>query len=106
MSDLGKYGLAMAMALCCPGAAFATIACSATASDGIAEAIPMFDRPNANANPLREIPVDDLVVYPQEDLAPQQVEGWAWVRHDPKQSDIWQSGDYGWLRTIHLTDCG
>ena len=62
--------------------------------------------PDDGAEILRAVPVNDLVLYPQQELAPEQVEGWAWVRHDPEQENIWQGGDRGWMQLVYMTTCG
>jgi len=83
----------------------ASVACSVLAADGDQTA-KLYVTPSLEAPLLREVPLDDLVLYPHADLAPTQAAGWAWVRHDLTQRDIWQSGDYGWVPEDLLADCG
>ena len=83
----------------------ASVACSVLATDG-EKAAKLYLTPALESPLLREVPMGDLVLYPQADLAPSQADGWAWVRHDPSQKDIWQSGDFGWIPEDRLTDCG
>ena len=82
----------------------ATIACTVVSGDGAAVAL--LAEPGAVADKIRDIPVGDLVVYPQEDLAPDKVAGWVWVQHDETQTAIWQTGAFGWLRAENIQDCG
>lgn len=84
----------------------ATVACSAVALDAKSAGIPLFAAPSETAATLGQVPTGDLLLYPDPALAPNEAEGWAWVRHDPTQEDIWQSGQYGWVRTGNLADCG
>lgn len=85
--------------------ALATVACSVVPEVG-AEAVPMYSAPEMTSDIVRAVPIGDLVLYPQAELAPEQAVGWAWVRHDPTQDDIWQSGDYGWIPEEQLDLCG
>lgn len=102
----GKVTLSVFLALALGGVeAQASVACSVLVADG-AQAAKLYEAPSLEAPLLREVPLDDLVVFPQADLAPTQAAGWAWVRHDPTQQDIWQSGDYGWVPEDLLADCG
>jgi len=66
----------------------------------------LYSDPDDTSKVLRKIPLGDLVLYPQEDLAPTQAEGWVWVRHDLHQEAIWQSGIYGWVLVENISDCG
>lgn len=85
--------------------AAATVACTVVAD---ADQLMVQLRSDAaeTADAIRDIPVGDLVVYPQEPLAPKQVEGWVWVRHDAAQTVIWQTGEFGWLRILNIANCG
>lgn len=87
-------------------AAQATEACAVIAVSADATGVSLYAIPDDTSEIIRDVPLDDLVLYPNEDLAPGQYEGWVWVRHDATQEDIWQCGEYGWMRLEHLTDCG
>ncbi|MGR3616253.1 MAG: hypothetical protein ACU0BB_09440 [Paracoccaceae bacterium] len=86
--------------------AMATVACTATAKDPGTQSIPLYALPDAASDVIRNVPVGDLMLYPQQELAPQQSEDWIWVRHDISQEDIWQGGEFGWVRPDNLTICG
>ncbi|AVX04982.1 hypothetical protein MXMO3_02470 [Maritalea myrionectae] len=92
--------------LAMPSAAHATEACAITSNIEGATGVTLYAAPDDTSQVIREIPLDDLVLYPNEELAPAQHEGWVWVRHDTTQEDIWQCGEYGWVRIENLTDCG
>lgn len=70
------------------------------------QSIPLYALPDAASDVIRNVPVGDLMLYPQQELAPQQSEDWIWVRHDISQEDIWQGGEFGWVRPDNLTICG
>ena len=102
----GKVALFGVFALALGGVeAQASVACSVLAADED-QVAKLYEAPSLEAPLLREVPLDDLVLLPQADLAPIQAAGWVWVRHDPTQQDIWQSGDYGWVPEGLLADCG
>ncbi|MEQ9693431.1 hypothetical protein [Shimia sp. SDUM112013] len=84
----------------------ASVACTVLNNSVTETTVTLYAAPDAAAAPLRQVPSGDLVLYPQADLAPKQAAGWAWVRHDKTQRDIWQSGLYGWMPLENLTDCG
>jgi hypothetical protein len=87
-------------------AAQATIACSVVSDEAEVESVNLYSDPDPTSGIVREIPVDDLVMYPESTLAPKQTEGWVWVRHDSTQEDIWQCGVYGWIKIENISDCG
>lgn len=87
-------------------AAHATIGCSAVSNVAGAAGVNLYHGPDDASGIMREIPLGDIVQYPQADLAPTQAEGWVWVRHDITQEVIWQSGIYGWMRIENISDCG
>lgn len=80
--------------------ALATVGCSVSAG------AKLYSDPDNTSKILREIPPSDLVLYPDEDLAPAKANGWVWVRHDLTQEAIWQSGIYGWMMVENISDCG
>ncbi|UOA26683.1 hypothetical protein [Pseudosulfitobacter sp. DSM 107133] len=84
----------------------ASIGCSVVSGDKGAQSVSMYANPEDTAQNLHDIPLGDIVLYPQADLAPAKADGWVWVRHDINQTDIWQSGTYGWLKAENITDCG
>ncbi len=84
----------------------ATIACSVLNNEAGSDNVALFSSPDTASEILREIPVGDLVFYPDVSLAPARVDGWAWVRHDMSQTAIWQNGEYGWVAARNLSDCG
>lgn len=95
-------GLFFAMA----SAAQATVGCSVISDVAGVEYVDLYSEPDDSAAITREIPLGDLVLYPADDLAPQELEGWVWVRHDATQESIWQSGEYGWMKSENISDCG
>lgn len=98
--------LSLAVFLATASTAQATVACSVVSDTDDTNPIGLFSDPDPTAPRLREIPLGDLVEYPQEELAPTQAEGWAWVRHDITQDVIWQTGLFGWIQTSNIADCG
>lgn len=84
----------------------ATIACSIVSHAQNKTSVSLFLEPDGTSVAIREVPVGDLVVYPQEELAPAQAEGWVWVRHDMTQETIWQTGMFGWVRSENIANCG
>ena len=84
----------------------ATIACTVSSTAKNAKGAGLLEAPDETALILRWIPSGDLVFFPDQSLAPINTEGWAWVRHDETQTDIWQSGEFGWIDADNLTDCG
>lgn len=90
--------------------AFATVGCSVSSASASTSAtlksVKLYSSPEDGSKVIREIPVGDIVLYPGEDLAPSQADGWAWVRHDFGQLDIWQSGKFGWMAVENISDCG
>ena len=90
-----SYVLSIAVFLAMTSSAQATVACSVLASAGGVESARLYSDPDAASEILRDIPLDDLVLYPDVERAPQQIEGWVWVRHDITQEAIWQAGLYG-----------
>ena len=84
----------------------ATIACTVSSTTKNGKGAGLFETPDEAAFILRLIPEGDLVFFPDQSLAPINTEGWAWVRHDETQTDIWQSGEVGWIDADNLTDCG
>lgn len=90
--------------MACP--AVATVGCSATSNEATVKTVKLFSDPNDTADVLREIPLGDIVMLPDEGLAPSNREGWVWVRHDISQQAIWQSGVYGWVMAETISDCG
>lgn len=87
-------------------AAQATVACAVVSSVSGARGADMVSEPGEGSDVIREIPLGDLVLFPQQDLSPTEAEGWVWVQHDITQEDIWQSGIFGWMREENLSDCG
>ncbi|KEJ95670.1 hypothetical protein SAMN05444149_105222 [Pseudosulfitobacter pseudonitzschiae] len=86
--------------------ALASEACEVVATVAGAASVPLHAEPDESSDLLYLVPVGDIVLYPQQDMAPAQSESWLWVRHDRTQRDIWQSGIAGWLRVENVTDCG
>tara|TARA_R110000764_G_scaffold11553_2_gene34607 strand:- start:538 stop:858 length:321 start_codon:yes stop_codon:yes gene_type:complete len=86
--------------------ALASEACEVVATVAGAASVPLHAEPDQSSDLLHVVPVGDIVLYPQQDLAPARSESWLWVRHDSTQRDIWQSGIAGWLRVENVTDCG
>lgn len=86
--------------------AFATVGCTVTSPTDQTAPAALYSKPQSTAPILRTISPGDIVFLPQADLAPAQKDGWAWVRHDATQQDIWQSGIYGWLPATALSECG
>ena len=84
----------------------ATVACSVVSDAENITSVSLFSEPDDASTRLRDMPLGDLVEYPQEELAPTQAEGWAWVRHDITQDVIWQTGMFGWIRIENIADCG
>lgn len=84
----------------------ATIGCAVTSNAAGTENANLYFEPDDASGITREIPLGDLVQYPQQDLAPAQADGWVWVRHDITQEILWQSGIYGWMRVENISDCG
>ncbi|MDP2517535.1 hypothetical protein [Shimia thalassica] len=91
---------AMCLMVFCTGAAHAALACS------VMKDAALYELPTEQSAIIRIVPAQDLVQFPQQDLAPEQVEDWYWVKHDPTQEDIWQGGDPGWMQIAILNDCG
>lgn len=87
-------------------AAHATIGCAVVSSQADADSVNLHSDPDDSSEILRKIPLDDIVLYPQSELAPAQADGWVWVRHDINQDAIWQKGIYGWLSVENISDCG
>ena len=90
--------------LCISSPTFATVGCSASSSQS--ESVTLYSGPGETGTIIREIPLGDIVLLPDEDLAPAQADGWVWVRHDETQDAIWQSGVFGWLKAEAISDCG
>lgn len=87
-------------------AAQATIGCQVVALDAKDASARLYQRPDDGSEVLRRVTLGDIVFYPDDSLAPDRVQGWAWVRHDISQEDIWQSGIYGWMRVETIDTCG
>ena len=84
----------------------ATVGCTVVSDQAGAESANLYTAPDETSEIVREVPTGDIVEYPDEDLAPAQAEGWAWVRHDATQETIWQTGDFGWMRIENISECG
>lgn len=97
-----SIGILLAMA----SAAQATVGCAVVSDEVEAKSVKLYEAPDDGSAPLREVPLGDLVLYPDTELAPMQAQGWVWVRHDITQQAIWQSGIYGWMRVENIADCG
>lgn len=87
-------------------AAWATFGCEIVSGEKGATVVSLLEAPDLTSKPVSEVPLGDIVRYFNQELAPKQVEGWAWVRHDPEQMTFWQTGPFGWLREENLADCG
>ena len=87
-----------------PTAGHATFACTVVAVEGETGPVWLYSEPDKSSEQIRELPVGDLVNYPNTDF--EQKEGWVFVRHDPSQEDIWQGGDPGWVPRANVTTCG
>lgn len=98
--------LLLASLLALSSGANATVACSVVSEKEGKSDVALYALPDGASEILHLVPVGDLVVYPQSDLAPSQAEGWAWIRYDPTQEDIWHSGTEGWMIETTLADCG
>jgi len=86
--------------------ALATVGCSVSSEAIASKSVSLYSDPVDTSKVIREIPLGDIVLYPQADLAPAQADGWVWVRHDISQEEIWQSGVYGWVMVENISDCG
>ncbi len=84
----------------------ATVGCEIVTGDKGSISVPLFQHPDETSDILGMIPIGDIVRWPDSDFAPTQAEGWTWVRHDPTQENIWQSGPHGWVRSETLANCG
>lgn len=105
--NLGSFcSASISIFLCMASPAFATVGCSVSSASATLESVKLYSSPEDGSEVIREIPVGDIVLYPSEDLAPAQADGWAWVRHDFGQLDIWQSGKFGWMAVENISDCG
>jgi hypothetical protein len=86
--------------------AHATVGCTIVSQTVGATTAPLFQDPDETSDILRDIPLGDIVRYPDSDFAPSQAEGWLWVRHDITQESIWQSGIFGWTKEENTSICG
>ena len=100
------YIASIAVLLTTTFAAHATVGCTVISGEKGAAGVSLFAKPSDKAEVLHEIPLGDIVRWPDEDFAPTQAEGWAWVMHDITQETIWQNGTPGWLRVENMTLCG
>lgn len=100
------FATVVGLFLALTSAAHATIACSAIAVETSAKSARLYFEPDETSPVMRDVPLNDLVMYPDTDLAPTQAEGWAWVRHDISQADVWQDGLYGWMKLEDMSECG
>ena len=87
--------------------AHATVGCTVMSNKAGAETVNLYLQPDDTSGVLSEIPLDDIVLYPVQELAPEHADNWVWVRYDSTQEDIWNSGIYGWMRPEDISDfCG
>ncbi len=84
----------------------ATVGCTIVSQIVGATTASLYQDPDDTSQILREIPLGDIVRYPDTDFAPSQAESWLWVRHDITQESIWQSGIYGWIKEENASICG
>ena len=100
------FALTGILFLAITSAAHASVACSAIPSADGTDRIYLYYDPSDISEIMREISQDDLVLYPDAEMAPKQVEGWVWMRYDDTQEDIWQGGVFGWVKVENIADCG
>ena len=98
--------LALGIMVTAASPAGATVGCSVVSALAGASVVPLFAAPDATSQVLEDVPTGSIVFYPQDDLAPERLEGWVWVRYDATQEAIWQSGVYGWMTAESIADCG
>lgn len=104
---LGYFHIAsIGICLCLASPAFATVGCSVLSTTIGQDSVTLYSDPDDMSIVVREIPVGDLVLYPEADLAPAKADGWVWVRHDLTQLEIWQSGEFGWMKIENISECG
>ncbi len=85
----------------------ATVGCTVIANTVEIKSANLYHAPNETSEIIREIPQGDIVLYPDQELAPMQTDDWIWVRHDITQKDIWTSGTYGWMKPENISEyCG
>ncbi|WP_085907521.1 hypothetical protein [Kiloniella majae] len=102
-----RFAASISIFLAITSPAHATVGCTVTSSTAEAEIANLYHAPNETSEIIREIPQGDIVLYPAQELAPMQVDDWAWVRHDITQEDIWTSGIYGWMKSENISEhCG
>lgn len=106
MGQSPRYATIVLIYFAVTSAAHATVACKVISSTAGAKNANLYSDPDDVSEIIREIPLGDLVRYPDDDLAPIHADGWIWVRHDITQENIWQSGIYGWMKPENTTDCG
>ncbi len=99
-------GAIIGACLCMTSPLFATVGCSVSSGSTGSENVKLYSEPDGASKVLRKIPLGDIVLYPEEEEAPAQAEGWIWIRHDLHQEGIWQSGIFGWVLVENLSDCG
>lgn len=102
-----RYTASVSIFLAMTSAAHATVGCTITSRVAGIENVNLYYDPNDASEVKREIPLGDIVQYPAQDLAPVQADDWVWVRYDPTQEIIWNSGIYGSMRPENISDfCG
>ncbi|WP_120497942.1 SH3 domain-containing protein [Kiloniella sp. EL199] len=101
------FAVSMSIFLATTSQAQATVGCTVIANTTEAENANLYLAPNETSEIIREIPQGDIVLYPDQELAPEQTDNWIWVRHDMTQKDIWTNGIYGWMKTENISEyCG
>ena len=84
----------------------ATTGCDIIASETAEGGAPLYPEPDAATQPLRVIPLGDIVHWPQEELAPGKADCWEWVGHTAHQRSLGGDATYGWVRADRLGICG
>jgi hypothetical protein len=106
MKRMVFYAALVGAVLAVTSTAHATVGCTVVSDEEGAVSVNLYAAPEETSEIVREVPTGDIVDYPDEDLAPAQAEGWAWVGHDATQETIWQIGDFGWMRIENISECG
>ena len=89
MGPSHHFAASLSILLAMTSAAHATVGCTVASLEVGAERANLYYDPDDASKVIREIPLGDIVRYLDEELAPVEVEGWVWVRHDITQEDIW-----------------
>ncbi len=102
-----RFAASISVFLAITSPTHATVGCKVIANKAEAENANLYHAPNETSEIIREIPLGDIVLYPAQELAPQQTNNWIWVRHDITQEEVWTSGIYGWMKPENISEfCG